>query len=99
MTRSGHLDLTRGRLPSCCAAIAGMLAEHSITRITIEPSAGSPRLLLARDTDLPGELQRAAPCTLRMESPSHLELRLTATSIEWTTDDDALASSLAHALR
>lgn len=98
MTRSGHLDLTRGRLPSCCAAIAGLLAEHSITRVTIEPSADSPRLLLARETDLPGELLRSLPCTLRAALPADLEIRVTATALNWTTDDHSLAESLALAL-
>lgn len=98
MTHSPRLVLDPARLPTCCAAIAGVLAEHAITRLTLQPASGTPRPLHARETDLPGELLRSLPCTLRTEPPTQLELHLTTAAIEWTTDDEALAESLGKSL-
>lgn len=95
---SGIHHLDPSLLPTCCAEIAGTLAEHAITSLTLESNSTPPRSLRARQTDLPGELQRAIPCTLRAETPADLELHLTATAVRWSTTDNALADSLARAL-
>lgn len=98
MTRTGRCDLTPASLPVCCATIAGLLAEHAYTSLTIKPHGIAPRPLLARQTDLPGELLRSLPCTLRAELPAQLDIRFTTTAVNWTTDDQALAECLSTSL-
>ncbi len=98
MTRTGRCDQPPTSLPARCATVAGLLAEHAYTSLSIEPDGNAPRPLLARQTDLPGELLRSLPCTLRAALPARLEIRLTATALNWTTDDHSLAESLALAL-
>ncbi|MBX3368393.1 MAG: hypothetical protein KF912_13860 [Phycisphaeraceae bacterium] len=96
--RSGTHQLDPSRLPTCCAELAGTLAEHAITLLTLDSPGAPPRSLRARQTDLPGELELAIPCTLRAETPANLELHLTATIIRWSTNNNALADALAREL-
>lgn len=45
------------------AALAGWLAERGVRSLILRDASGE-RCLTTRDIDLPGELLRAAPCTL-----------------------------------
>lgn len=98
MTRAGRCELTPASLPVCCATIAGLLAEHAYKSLTVEPHGIPPRPLAARQTDLPGEILRSLPCTLRADLPAQLDIRFTTAAVTWTTDDQALAECLSTSL-
>ncbi len=81
-------------LPHRCAAIAGMLAERSITSLSLNGPGSTSRVLEARATDLPGEIESHAPCVLIGSVPVRLEIRVGRGSIDWATDDEAVAEDL-----
>lgn len=79
--------------PSRCAALAGLLAEHAITSLSLTTPSGT-QTLHARSTDLPGLIQLHTPCSLSARTPIHLDLRIAPASIEWTTDSADLHAAL-----
>ncbi|MBX3316271.1 MAG: hypothetical protein KF902_05345 [Phycisphaeraceae bacterium] len=98
MNGSCSIEIDPAQVGECCRAIAGVLAEHAIPLLTLESKGSPPRTLHSRETNLPGELQRLIPCTLRVQPPTQLELHLSAGSIRWSTTDSSLSESLTRAL-
>jgi len=86
MTSSGAPSQMVGTVPGAtplarATRLAGALAEMSITRLELAPEGGAPRVLRARETDLPREIAamqrgRLTPAGLEAAfiiSPDHIE--------------------------
>lgn len=80
--------------------LAGFLAERGVPEIVLT-TRGEERLLRTRETDLPGELARAAAegVAVRAESLGlEIVLRAGDSPLSWTCTDPRLTVELARAL-
>lgn len=98
MNLRGQSAFPADSFPGRCVALAGLLAEHAVTSLSLTTPSGI-QTLHARSTDLPGLIQLHAPCTLSAQTPVHLDLRIDPSSIEWTTDNANLHAALSALFR
>ncbi len=87
--------------------LAGRLAESGCLSVRLRLDEGHPRVLAARETDLPGELSRllltgAGAATLELaavvtgeDAQTLTWLRPNGTEIRWTTTSARIAEALA----
>lgn len=83
-------------LPDWHTSLAGLLAEHAITKLTLRPAQENtrPLTLNARVTDLPGTLLRAGPCTLESTSTPEIRLTIASDRVAWSVSSRELHQSL-----
>jgi hypothetical protein len=94
---SGSVAFATPHRGEAAAAIAGILAEHGVQRLTIaDPRICRVREIVARESDLPGQILNAVPGTTI--TADGLALLIDDRHIQWVAAADLAVSLRAMSL-